>query len=152
MRYCSTSLLFAAVLQGCSQAPLQQGSSSTPETVVPAIAGQFSACNLDSLMNSYAASIEFVSPSTPRPLVGHQALRDHFAGACLARFRPVMKVQDQRVRMLSSESAVVTGTYTFGRSDRPNEKPWPAFFVVTLQRVDGRWLASTQATVPMPQP
>lgn len=120
--------------------------------MVPAIAQEFSACNLDSLMTSYAPAIEFVSPSTPKPLIGLQAVRDHFAGACMANFRPVMKVEAQRARLLSSESAVVTGTYTIGRTDRPSEKPWPVFFVVTLQRIEGRWLVSTQATVPIPQP
>ena len=101
-------------------------------------------------MTSYAPNVEFVSPSTPAPIMGLQALRDHFAGACMASFRPVMKVEAQRLRMSSSESAVVTGAYTIGRTDRPGEKPWPAFFVVTLQRIEGRWLATTQATVPSP--
>jgi hypothetical protein len=63
-----------------------------------------------------------------------------------------MKVEVQRVRMLSSESAVVTGTYTIGRTDRPNEKPWPAFFVVAIQGIEGRWLVTTQASIPVPQP
>ena len=152
MRNSSASVLFAAALQGCAQPPLQPASTAALEAVVPTIASQFSACNLDSLMTSYASSIEFVSPSTPKPLLGLQAVRDHFAGACAASFRPVMKVEAQRVRMLSSESAVVTGTYTIGRTDRPSEKPWAAFFVVTLQRIEGRWLVNTQATVPIPQP
>lgn len=152
MRNSSAFVLLAAALQGCAQPPMQQAGTAAPEAVVPAIASQFSACNLDALMTSYAPSIEFVSPSTPKPLLGLQAVRDHFAGACMASFRPVMKVEAQRVRMLSSESAVVTGTYTIGRTDRPSEKPWPAFFVVTLQRIEGRWLVNTQATVPIPQP
>ena len=152
MRNSSVLLLLAAALQGCAQAPRQLASPATLESVVPAIASHFSACNLDLLMATYAPSIEFVSPSTPKPIVGLQAVREHLAGACAATFRPVMKVEVQRVRMLSSESAVVTGTYTIGRSDRPNEKPWPAFFVVTIQSIEGRWLVTTQATIPVPQP
>ena len=152
MRNISASVFFAAMLTGCVQAPLRHASQTGLEAVVPSIASQFSACNLDSLMSNYAANIEFVSPSTPKPLVGLQAVRDHFAGACMANFRPVMKVEGQRVRMLSSESAVVTGAYTIGRSDHPSEKPWSAFFVVTVQRIEGRWLVSTQATVPTPEP
>ena len=109
-----SSLLLAAALQGCAQAPPQLASPATLEAVVPAIASHFSACNLDLLMTTYAPSIEFVSPSTPKPLIGLQAVREHLAGACAATFRPVMKVEAQRVRMLSSESAVVTGTYTIG--------------------------------------
>ena len=152
MRSSSSSLLLAAALQGCAQAPPQLASPATLEAVVPAIASHFSACNLDLLMTTYAPSIEFVSPSTPKPLIGLQAVREHLAGACAATFRPVMKVEAQRVRMLSSESAVVTGTYTIGRTDRPNEKPWPAFFVVTMQGIEGRWLVTTQASILVPQP
>ena len=150
MRSSSSSLLLAAALQGCAQAPPQLASPATLEAVVPAIASHFSACNLDLLMTTYAPSIEFVSPSTPKPLIGLQAVREHLAGACAATFRPVMKVEAQRVRMLSSESAVVTGTYTIGRTDRQNEKPWPAFFVVTIQGIEGRWLVTTQASIPVP--
>lgn len=147
-----SSLLLAAALQGCAQAPPQSGTPATLDALVPAIASHFSACNLGSLMTAYAPSIEFVSPSTPQPIVGLQAVREHLAGACAGAFRPVMRVEVQRARMLSSESAVITGTYTIGRSDRPNEKPWRAFFVVTAQRIEGRWLATTQASIPAPQP
>jgi uncharacterized protein (TIGR02246 family) len=142
----------AAALAGCAQAPLQQPGQTALEAVVPAIASRFSACDLDALMTSYAPGIEFVSPTTPKPVVGLQAVREHLAGACDAGFRPVMTVVDQRVRMLSSQAAVVTGAYTIGRTDRPGEKPWPAFFVVTVQRIDGRWLVNTQATVPTAEP
>ena len=152
MRNVSTLAFFAATLAGCVHPPLEQTRQTGLEAVVPAIASQFSACNLDALMTSYAPNVEFVSPSTPKPIVGLQALRDHFAGACVASLRPVMKVEAQRVRMLSSESAVVTGTYTFGRTDRPSDKPWRAFFVVTVQRIERQWLVSTQATVPTPEP
>ena len=62
-----------------------------------------------------------------------------------------MRVEAQHVRMLSAESAVVTGTYSFGRTDRPNDKPWPAFFVITLNQHGGRWLINTQATFPIPE-
>ena len=151
VRSSSAFLLLAVALLGCAQAPVQLASPPAIEAVVPAIASHFSACSLDMLMTAYAPSIEFVSPSTPKPIVGLQAVREHFAGACTLSFRPAMKVEAQRVRMLSSESAVVTGTYTFGRSDRPNDKPWPAFFVITVQGVEGRWLVTTQASIPVPQ-
>ena len=65
--------------------------------------------------------------------------------------RPVMRVEAQRVQMLSSESAVITGTYSFGRTDRPRDKPWSAFFVITLRQGGGRWLINTQATFPIPE-
>jgi hypothetical protein len=63
-----------------------------------------------------------------------------------------MVVGSQKVRTLSPESAVATGSYTIGRSDRPRDKLWPGFFILTLQNLDGRWLISTQATVPQPAP
>ena len=147
----SVSLLLAAALQGCAQVPTDLATPPTVEAVVPGIASQFSACDLDSLMFAYAPNIEFMSPSTPEPLVGLHAVREHLAGACASIFRPVMKVQAQRVRMLSSRAAVITGTYTIGRTDRPDEKAWPAFFVVTVQSVEGRWLVTTQASIPVPQ-
>jgi hypothetical protein len=63
-----------------------------------------------------------------------------------------MKVEEQRVRRLGSQAAVVTGTYSFGRTDRPQDKPWPAFFVITLTKFNGQWLIETQATFPIPEP
>jgi ketosteroid isomerase-like protein len=144
------TVLMATALLGCAQAPTRQGLAILPEAVVPDIARQFSACNLDALLANYSPAIEFVSPSTPTPIVGHVALRAHFAGACSGSVRPIMKVEAQRARMLSPEAAVVTGTYSFGRTDRPNDKPWPAFFVITLAREDERWLVNTQATFAVP--
>ena len=143
-------VLATAMLSGCVHAPVQQPAPAVIESVVPDIAARFSACNIDSLVASYSSNSEFVSPSTPTPIVGRAALRDHFAGACSGSVRPIMKVENQRVRLLSSDAAVVTGTYSFGRSDRPDAKPWPALFVITLARTDGRWLVSTQATFAVP--
>jgi uncharacterized protein (TIGR02246 family) len=120
------------------------------DSIVPEIAKQFGACNLDALLANYSVNAEFVSPSTPKPLVGRSELAEHFAGACRGEARAVMKVEAQRVRMLSPESAVITGTYSFGRTDRPNDKPWPAFFVITAQQSEGKWLVNTQATFPIP--
>jgi len=151
MPNCRPVVLVMATLLGCAQAPIQQSVAAAPESVVPEIANQFSACNLDALLAIYSSTSEFVSPSTPTPIVGHAALRAHFAGACTGSVRPIMKVETQRVRMLSSDSAVVTGTYSFGRTDRPNAKSWPAFFVITLARSDGKWLVSTQATFAIPE-
>ena len=59
-----------------------------------------------------------------------------------------MKVEAQRVRFCL-RVAVVTGHTTFGRSDRPNDKTWPAFFVITIQGVEGRWWVTTQASIPV---
>jgi len=144
-------LVLSASLTGCAAVSTGSVATPVPEAVVPEIAKQFSACNLDALVENYSSSIEFVSPSTPKPLVGHPAIRQYFAGACTGQFRPVMRVEVQRVHMLSPESAVITGSYSFGRTDRPSEKPWPAFFVITLKRELGRWLINTQATFPVPE-
>ena len=152
MRTVTAFALLTAALQGCTQTPLLQASPVALQNIVHEIASAFSACDLDLLMHSYSPSVEFISPSTPNAIVGLQAVRDHLAGAFTASFRPIMKVGEQRVRMLSPESAVITGTYTIGRTDQPNDKSWPAFFVFTLQRTDQRWLVNTQASVPMPQP
>ena len=152
MRSTLALALAALVAQGCSVPGPQQPDPASLEAVVPAIATRFSACDLDSLMTLYTPSIEFFAPDLEAPVVGLQALRSHLAGACSSNFRPVMKIDGQKVRMLSQDSAVVTGLYAIGRSDRPRDKLWLAYFVVTLQKSNGQWLASTQATVQRPQP
>lgn len=101
-----------------------------------------------SLMALYSPDVEFISPSTPQPIVGKAALQSHLEGACTGAFLPVMKIQEQRVRSLAPGSMLVTGTYSIGRSDRPAEKPWSAYFVATLSQVAGQWLVVSQATVP----
>lgn len=145
-------VISAIVLLGCAPAPVQTQGASGIETVVPDIAAQFSACNLDALIASYSPAVEFVSPSTPTPIVGRAALHAHFTGACTGSVRAIMKVEAQRVHALSSDSAVITGTYSFGRTDRPNDKAWPAYFVITVARSAGRWLVETQATFAIPEP
>ncbi len=144
-------LVLSASLTGCAAVSTGSVATPVPEAVVPEIAKQFSACNLDALVENYSSSVEFVSPSTPQPLVGHSAIRHYFAGACTGQSRPVMRVETQRVQMLSAESAVISGSYSFGRTDRPNERPWSAFFVISLKRELGRWLIKTQATFPIPE-
>jgi hypothetical protein len=62
-----------------------------------------------------------------------------------------MKVENQRVKVLSATSVVITGTYSFGRTDRPNDKPWPAFFVITATAEGSEWLINSQATFPIPE-
>jgi len=143
--------LFAssAVLIGCTAVSMPPTSTTAADLVVPEIARQFSACNLNALLENYSADVEFVSPSTPMPLIGRSELREHFSGACGGLVRPVMRVEAQRVRMLSPAAAVITGTYGFGRTDRPDDRPWTAFFVVTLRQSEGRWLVATQATFPL---
>lgn len=152
MRSTVALALISLAAQGCSVPGPQPPDPAAPEAVVPAIAARFSACDLDALMTLYTPGIEFFAPDLDAPVVGLQALRAHLGGACSSNFRPVMKIDAQKVRMQSQDSAVVTGTYTIGRSDRPLDKPWLAYFVVTLQQSNGKWLASTQATVPRPQP
>jgi uncharacterized protein (TIGR02246 family) len=145
-------LVLCIVLQvGCAPMSMPDEQFKSVEAVVPAIARDFSACDLDALLKHYSPDAEFVSPSTPKPLVGHAALRDHFAGACKGSVRPIMKVEAQRVRMLSAESAVVTGAYSFGRTDRPGDRPWPAYFVVTVARADTGWRVVSQATLAKPE-
>lgn len=122
-----------------------------PDAVVPGISDLFSRCELDALVARYSASVEFTSPSTKLPLVGHSELAKYFANACDGKTFPVMRVESQRVTLLSTDAAVVTGTYSFGRSDRPKEKPWPAFFVITTVRSGNSWLIQTQATFAVPE-
>jgi hypothetical protein len=93
---------------------------------------------------------DFGNGKSAEAVVPEIALREHFAGACNGPVRPIMKVEAQRVRVLSPDSAVVTGTYSFGRTDRPGDKPWRAFFVVALVRGSTGWLVVSQETVPMP--
>jgi hypothetical protein len=143
--------VFSSALVGCAQISERPSNTNSADSVVPEIAKQFSACNLDALMENYSVNVEFVSPSTPKPLVGHSETRGYFSVACQGQVRPIMRVESQRVRALSTESAVVTGTYSFGRTDRLNDKPWPALFVITLKQTGGRWLINTQATFPIPE-
>lgn len=142
-------LALCVVLAGCAGHSTGPAGMAPVESVVPQIARFFSACDLDGLMAHYSTTVEYVSPSTPKPIVGRAELREHFSGACRGPVRAVMRVEAQRVRMLSPESAVVTGTYSFARTDRPNDKPWTASFVITLQQGEGRWLIGTQATFPV---
>jgi ketosteroid isomerase-like protein len=144
-------VVFSTALFACAEVSKRPATLTFAESVVPEIAKQFSACNLEALLANYSTAVEYVSPSTPKPLVGRSELREHFSGACRGQVRAVMQVEAQRVRMLSSDSAVITGTYSFGRTDLPADKPWPAFFVITLQQNEGRWLVNTQATFPIPE-
>ena len=143
-------LLVLSSLAGCSNLT-ELSSRGNLDEVVPRIASLFSACDLDSLVSRYASSVEFFSPSTPQPLRGREAIRSYFLGACNGATRPIMKVDSQHTKLLSSSSAVITGAYSFGRSDRPNAKPWPAFFVVTVVAEGNDWLITTQATFPIPE-
>jgi hypothetical protein len=152
MRISHSTSLALLFLSACGAVPMPQSKQAVPEAIVPGIARTFSSCEMNALVSHYSPAIEFVSPSTTKPLVGHAAIRTYFEGACKGSVRPIMKVDEQRVRLLGSEAAVVTGTYSFGRTDRPQEKPWPAFFVITLAKFNGQWLIETQATFPIPEP
>lgn len=147
MRRLVVSLAAAAFASGC--ASLQSDPSrDQAEAVLPNLAAAFSACDMRSLMSLYSPGVEFISPSIPQPIVGKAALQSHLEGACTGAVLPVMKIQEQRVRSLAPGSMLVTGTYSIGRSDRPTERPWSAYFVATLSRVAGQWLVVSQATVP----
>lgn len=143
--------LLAVLLVGCAQPSPGNTSPGDAEAVVPQIAKLFSGCELDALVGRYAPTAEFVSPSTPKPLVGREALREYFAVACRGTVRPVMKVENQRVKSLSPGAVVISGTYSFGRTDRLNDKPWPAFFVITATSEGGDWIINSQATFPIPE-
>lgn len=138
-------------LSGCATQSSGDGAPKGAGTVVPRIAELFSRCELEALLSRYATTAEFVSPSTPKPLVGREALQGYFAGACNGAVRPIMKVETQRVKDLSPGAVVVTGTYSFGRTDRPQDAPWPAFFVITATVQGGEWLIQSQATFPIPE-
>jgi uncharacterized protein (TIGR02246 family) len=136
-------------LAACSLAP----TSAEPETVssvVPALADAFSGCNLDKVASLYSADAEFIAPDTPKPIIGRDAVMKHLAGACTSTYKPIMKVIEQRIYRLGSDGAVVSGTYTFGRTDRANDAPWTASFVITLVRTGGAWLIQSQATFARP--
>ncbi|MCA0176330.1 MAG: nuclear transport factor 2 family protein [Proteobacteria bacterium] len=141
-------LASASVLAACvttSPGP----ASADAAAVLPSLAAAFSACDMPTLMLIYSPAVEFVAPDTPKPITGRPNLQAHLQGACTQSFRPVMKIVEQRVRLLSPTAALVLGTYSIGRSDRPADKPWSAYFVVTLSQVSGRWQVESQATVPL---
>jgi len=136
-------------LAACSLAP----TSAEPETVssvVPALADAFSACNLDKVASLYSASAEFIAPDTPKPITGRDAVMKHLVGACSSSYKPIMKVLEQRVYRLGSDGAVISGTYTIGRTDRANDAPWAGSFVITLVKTGGAWLIQSQATFTQP--
>ena len=151
MRVLAVSFVLLTALCGCANTKMPAPVGESADQVVPRIAAQFSACDIEGLLLNYSPEVEFVSPGTPKPLLGLTAIRGYFQESCPGGSRPVMQVEAQRVRLLSPEVAVVTGTYSFGRSDKPAEKPWPAFFVITLRQSEGTWKISSQATFPIPE-
>lgn len=136
-------------LAACSSAPTPAEPGAVSD-VVPALADAFSACNLDKLASLYSASAEFIAPDTPKPITGRDAVMKHLAGACTSTYKPIMKVVEQRVYRLGSDGAVISGTYTIGRTDRANDAPWVGSFVITLIRSGGAWLIQSQATFTPP--
>ena len=151
MRVLAASFVLSTALGGCANTKVTAAVGESPDQVVLRIAAKFSACDIEGLLVNYSTEVEFVSPGTPKPLLGLAAIRGYFQEACPGGSRPVMQVEAQRVRLLSREAAVVTGTYSFGRSDKPAEKPWPAFFVITLRQSEGTWKIASQATFSIPE-
>lgn len=145
-----TCLLTLGLLAACgSIAPGQNMDSA--RSMVPALAAAFSACEMDKIASLYSETAEFLAPDTPRPVIGHGAVTKHLSGACTEKYKPVMKVLEQRAYPLGKGGAVVTGTYSFGRTDRPNDAPWAASFVITLVSSNGDWKIQSQATFAAPR-
>ena len=151
MRMLAAGIVLSTALCGCANTKNTAPVRENPDQVVLRIAAQFSACDIDALLVNYLPEVEFVSPRTPRAIFGRAAIRGYFQEACPGSSQPVMQVEALRVRLLSPEAAVVTGTYSFGRSDKPAEKPWAAFFVITLRQSEGTWKIASQATFPIPE-
>ena len=136
-------------LAACSLAPAST-ERGTISGVVRALADAFSACNLDQVASLYSPSAEFIAPDTPKPITGRDAVMKHLAGACTSTYKPIMKVIEQRVYRLGSDGAVISGTYTIGRTDRATDAPWTGSFVITLVRSGEAWLIQSQATFAQP--
>ena len=115
---------------------------------VSALSDAFSACDLEKVASLYAVDAEFLAPDTPKPVIGRSAVAKHLSGACTSTYKPIMRVLEQRVYPLGREGVVVSGSYSIGRTDKPNEAPWSASFVIALVRANGRWLIQSQATFP----
>lgn len=118
--------------------------------MVSALAVAFSACDLDKVASLYAETAEFLAPDTPKPIIGRAAVTKHLSGACTSTYKPMMRVLEQRAYPLGRDGAVVSGSYSIGRTDKPNEAPWSASFVITLAASNGGWLIQSQATFPGP--
>jgi len=118
--------------------------------IVPALAIAFSACDLDKVASLYSDTAEFLAPDTPVPVIGRAAVTQHLSGACTLTYKPVMRVLEQRVYPLGREGAVASGSYSIGRTDKRDEAPWSASFVIALVYSNGTWLIQSQATFPGP--
>ncbi len=118
--------------------------------IVSALAVAFSTCDLDKVASLYSETAEFLAPDTPKPVIGRAAVTKHLSGACTSRYKPMMRVLEQRAYLLGRDGAVISGSYSIGRTDKPNEAPWSASFVITLVSSNGGWLIQSQATFPAP--
>lgn len=147
MRFLVVSLGAVALLSACgTSAPSLQ--SHGPVATLTALAAAFSACDIHKTMTMYAQDVEFAAPDLPQAIQGKANLERHLKGACSGAFTPVMKVIEHRSTTLAPGAVLVTGTYTIGRSDRPNERPWSSYFVATLSNQSGQWLVQSQASLP----
>jgi ketosteroid isomerase-like protein len=145
-----TCLLTLVLLAACGSITPGQNLERA-RIMVPALAAAFSACEMEKIAPLYSETAEFLAPDTPRPVIGRGAVTKHLSGACTASYKPIMKVLEQRTYPLGKEGAAVTGTYSFGRTDRPNDAPWVASFVITLVSSNGAWQIQSQATFPGPR-
>jgi ketosteroid isomerase-like protein len=136
-------------LAACGPVP-PSSSLEGARSAVPALATAFSACDLEKVASMYSETAEFLAPDTPRPVIGRNAVAKHLSGACTATYKPIMKVLNQRAYALGRDGAVVSGTYSIGRTDRASDAPWVAAFVVTLVSSSSGWLIQSQATFPGP--
>jgi uncharacterized protein (TIGR02246 family) len=143
-------IALASVLLASCEAMAPTPNLEGARETVSALAAAFSACDMSKVASLYSESAEFLAPDTPKPVVGRKAVATHLSGACASTYKPVMKVLEQRVHPLGREGAVISGSYSIGRTDKPNEAPWSASFVITLVRANGGWLIQSQATFPGP--
>jgi ketosteroid isomerase-like protein len=150
MRLLNCIALATISLAACNSIGPGKDLDSAKNTVT-ALAAAFSACNLEKVAALYSETAEFLAPDTPRPVIGRGAVTKHLSGACTATYQPIMRVVEQRAYLLGRDGAVVSGTYTIGRTDRPNDAPWSASFVITLVSSSGGWLIQSQATFPGPR-
>ena len=98
MRITLSTSLALLVLGACGAVPVPPSNQGAPEAMVPGIARTFSACEMDALVSHYSPAIEFVSPSTTKPLVGHVAIRK------------LLRRRLQRLRASDHEGRGATGT------------------------------------------
>ena len=75
MRVLAASFVLSTALGGCANTKVTVAVGESPDQLVLRIAAQFSACDIEGLLVNYSTEVEFVSPGTPKPLLGLAAPR-----------------------------------------------------------------------------